>query len=110
QELLAARRRCLDHLARFEAKPHVVDLACVEDPGVRKPDLTFDAGLDGSCEDLSVGEILLALRGNPDPPLGDEPQVGSVRDDSKLPLCREKAGEAVEPLAELLPAGDRIRV
>src|SRR5438132_1035141 len=103
QELLAAGRRGLDHLAGFEAKPHVVDLARVEDPGIREPDLAFDAGLDWSREDLSVGEVLLTLGGNPGPALCVEPQIGSVGDDSKLPLRREKPGKAVEPLAELLP-------
>src|SRR6266566_3658628 len=67
QELLAAGRRGLDHLARFEAKPDVIDLARVEDPGIREPDLTFDARLEGSREDLPVGEVLLTLGGNPGP-------------------------------------------
>ena len=110
EKVLAPRRRRLDHLACFEAQPHVVDLAPLEHRRIREANRPLDAVLHRAGERLAVGEVLAAARRNPCAGADADPQIGVLSDDAQLRLRLQKARNRLHARRELAPARDRIGI
>src|SRR5207342_1839941 len=80
-----ARRLGCDDAPLLEAQADVLHLAAVVHGGERVADLPFRAGLDRAREDLAVGHVVAAVRGEPRAPRDLHPEVGVGALDPQLP-------------------------
>src|SRR5215211_3306596 len=90
QELLALLGARVDDLAAFEAEADARDLTAGVTRRQVEGDLTLGGVLDGTGEELPVGHVVLAVRGDEGPALDAEAQVGAVAGDMDL-------GAALDP-------------
>src|SRR5206468_660342 len=108
QEVLPLGGVGLDHLAALEAKLDLTDEPARVRRREAEADAALDAGLHGAREDLSVGEVLLPVAGDPRSALDADNEVGSLCDDAELLLLAEPLGQPAEALPERSPGRHRV--